>query len=973
MEYGVLGRLCADDSGHDRTPRGARGRDLLAALLLRRDQAVDPDVLLDLVWGDDAARLTVAVVHTNVARLRRRLGPGSIETTGSGYRLRGTTDADRFVTLVTAARRDRDAHPERAVGRLREALALWREDVAYADARDDLVAAERPRLHELRDGAVELLAALLLTGPDPGDADEAGRLVARVIDREPLRESAHELAMLAAWRSGRQADALAAYSRLQRLLRDELGIDPSPSAVRLHARILAQDPTLTAAPAPTGGGRRRPAPPAPLSPILGRDRDLDRLDRLLTQRRLVLLTGPGGVGKSRLLAASHERAAAAGHDTAYLDVGHLDRADAAVIAEALGRMLGLRLAPGDPVAALTQALAAVELVLFVDEAERSADAVAAVIGALVTRCPGLRVLVASRTDLDLVGAARHLLPPLACPPPGAGAAATAEAPAVHLLRDRIADHAPDVAFTDEDVLLLGRLARRVDGLPLALELLAGYAGTRALAELDDLTEEPLDLASDEAGRPERHRSLRDTILWSTDRLSPAHRQVLRRLGVFVGAFDMPAARAVAGGPEVPDVEAVVRSLVKDALVQVQRGPDGLDLRLLRTVRDMALDGLAESGELAATRVRHRRWYAARWRGALRSDALLLDVRDHYVDHLEALRSALEDRDAGTVADLTLALSRLWLFTDLLGPGLRWIGRVLDSGLTSDLESARIRTSRASLSFDHDPELVRAEVAAVLPVLRAERDHPWLVTAYVIEALERNNSGDHQAAVAAARRAVAESRHTTRERQADALGVQAVVQLAVDPGGAAASVDEAWALARASGSAASAASVASNLALVLLGLDRADDARAMLEPAAADLGPGAVPLFLLVSLAWVSLAGGDPSRAAAGFAFVIDASPDGGADRRAAELYAGAGCALAALGHPAAGEVLAGAAALREAVDLTLLPWEQALVDAALASLPAAPSRVTGSALELGHRLRDLVGRSVEPVTGLPAWWPGARS
>ncbi len=243
---------------------------------------------------------------------------------------------------------------------------------------------------------------------------------------------------------------------------------------------------------------------------------------------------------------------------------------------------------------------------------------------------------------------------------------------------------------------------------------------------------------------------------------------------------------------------------------------------------------------------------------------------------------------------------------------------------------------------------------MLPVLQAERDHPWLVTAHVIEALERNNSGDHAAAVAAARRAVAESRYTTRERQADALGVQAVVQLAVDPDGAAASVDEAWALARASGSAASAASVASNLALVLLGLDRADDARAMLEPAAADLGPGAVPLFLVVSLAWVSLAGGDPSRAAAGFAFVIDASPDGGADRRAAELYAGAGCALAALGHPAAGEVLAGAVALREAVDLTLLPWEQALVDAALALTAGRPVA--------GHRVR--------PRAGAPAARPG---
>ena len=406
-------------------------------------------------------------------------------------------------------------------------------------------------------------------------------------------------------------------------------------------------------------------------------------------------------------------------------------------------------------------------------------------------------------------------------------------------------------------------------------------------------------------------------------------------------------------------------------MQVQRTPDGLDLRLLRTVRDLALDGLAATGGLAAARARHRRWYAARWRGALRSDALLLDVRDHYVDHLEALRSALEDRDAGAVADLTVALGRLWLFSDMLGPGQRWFGRVLASGLVTPAESARIRTLRASLSFHHDPAEVRAEIAEVLPVLRAERDHPWLVTAHLIEALECSSSGRHDAAVAAARRAVTESRRTTPERQADAIGVQAVVMVAVDPDGAAACVDEAWALAQASGSAASAASVASNLALVLLGLDRAADARAMLERSAADLGRGAVPLFLLVSLAWADLACGDAQRSAAGFGFVVAASPDGPADRRAAELYAGAGCALAALGHPAAAEVLAGATALTRAVDLTLLPWEQEHLGAAVATLPHGLPEVDGTALAIGHRLRELCRASAPAVVDPPPWWPGA--
>jgi predicted ATPase/DNA-binding SARP family transcriptional activator len=1014
VEWGVLGPLRADGSAQEQLAASGRGRDLVAVMLLRRDQAVTPEVLLDLVWSDEAGRFSASVVHTAVARLRRRLGAGVVETTGRGYRLTGSTDADRFARLLGEAADLRTAQPDVAVARLRQALGLWRGPRAYEGVRDDLVTAERSRLDTLRDGAVEQLARLLLDGVDPPDPDEAHRLAAGLVDQDPLRESAHEVVMLAAWRAGRPAAALAAYDRLRGVLRDELGIDPGASAAALHARILARDASLSRSaprpdppPAPAG----RPAAPIPLTATVGREADLAHLERLLAQRRAVVMTGPGGVGKSRLLGETYHRASAAGADVAYLDLGHLDHADPPAVAEALARMLGLRLTD-DPVASLGEALAETRgsaeppRLLLLDEAERSAEAVAEVLQAILGRARRLRVLVSSRHDLPLAGAARLVVAPLECPPAGSDAAVISGSPAVRLLRERIADHAPDLRLDDEDAQhRLAALVRRVDGLPLALELLAGYAGTRQLSELEEVTHEPLRLRSDDVGRPERHRSLRDTLLWSLERLPPGQREVLSRLGVFAGSFDLAAAAVVGGDPRggsAGEVQAAVRSLVRHALVQVQREPGGIRFRLLRTVRDLVLDELASSGSGAEARGRHRAWYAERWRGAPRSDALLADVRESYVDYVAALRSSLADRDRTTAADLTLTLGRLWVFTDLLGPGLRWMEVVLGSGLVNPADAARIRVVRVSLALHHDPDLVRREITAVMPVLERERDHPWLVTANVIDALERYESGHHHAAVTAARRAVDAAAHISEERQADARGVCAVAESAVDPEAALASVDAAWAAARRTGSSASMASVATNLSFALLAVGRAPDARRMLEEAAEARGPGAVPLFLLHNLAWADLACAAPERAAAGFALVVTASADGVADRRAAELYVGLGCAWAALGRPEALELVEGGLRLADLVGLTLVPWQKSLVDAALVEAdlaeadlargevdlgaalieeargaealgraPAAlPLSADGSAELVGSRLHDLVReRSVPPPPGLPSWWP----
>jgi len=241
----VLGRLAVSVDGVDRPLRGARTRDLLAALLLRAGRAVDPTMLLEEVWGEGSG-LGVAVVHTQVARLRRDAGSACVETVEAGYRVPAPAlDAHRFADLVREARAA--STPDDAVGPARAALALWHGDRPYDGVSAGLVTAESVRLLGLRTATRELLADRLLQVGDRVGVEEAAELAEQLVADDPLRERGHELAVLAAARAGRRADALAAYDRLRVTLRDELGLDPGRSAQQLHLQVLRDElgPVLT--------------------------------------------------------------------------------------------------------------------------------------------------------------------------------------------------------------------------------------------------------------------------------------------------------------------------------------------------------------------------------------------------------------------------------------------------------------------------------------------------------------------------------------------------------------------------------------------------------------------------------------------------------------------------------------------------------------------------------------------------------
>ena len=920
MDVAVLCALRVTEHGADRTPRGQRSRDLLAALLLRRGQAVEAPVLLDLVWGSGSGLLPT-VVHTQMARLRRDIGGDRVLRSELGYRLSGVdVDVDRFTELVARARGS--GQPETTVTLLREALGTWRGDRPYADVTEELVAAEVTGILALRTAARELLAEHLLQRGDRAAAEEAAGLGELLVGQDPMRERGHELAILAAARAGRRAEALERYDLLRRTLRDELGIDPGPDAQELQLQLLRDE----LAPVPVSHPRpARTSAPSPTSRLHGREHDLAQVQTLLGDRRLVSIVGLGGVGKSRLL---FELASVLGADVgAYVDLASLPVPPGQELVEAVSGALGVTVQAADPLGSLAAQLGDRELIVLADEAEHCVTEMAQLAQALLARCPGLRLVVTSRRPLGVEGEAVHVLGPLATPPESADPATIAASPAVTLLRDRIADRSPAMVQGEKSLQRLAEFSRRVDGVPLALQLLAAQAPGRSLDELAALLDAPLRLASDDAGLSPRHRTMGDTVGWSLDRLSDDEQRALRRLSVFAGRFEPPAARAVVGTDV--DADAALHALVRDALVHVERADSGLSFRLLRPVRDLARERLVAAGELDAAVRRHRRWHADRWRGAPRSDALLYDVRDHYADYVVALAGAHEARDREQVVDLSATLGFLWIFADMLSPGLRWCTRGIDSGLLSRLERARLLRTRGVLQSNHDAEEGRRDLTEAIPVLAEHGDLVALSGAHYALALERSHSGDDAAALEHARLGVEAARLAHEdERLADALAVLAIVASELEPSEAEAAAQEAWTLVSRSGSVLALSGVAINLVWAQMAMGRPEVALDLVARARSRLPEGEVPDFLRFVGGWALLLTGDAGAAVAEFDSVIASNQDALGGRWLATCYLGAAIGLAALGHPNAPELLTGAEANWARVGTAPAPWQEPLLNTA---------------------------------------------
>ena len=658
LEIRLLGPFEVLAGGRPANMSGSKRQGLLALLALRCGRVVAVDSLIDALWEDDLPAAPRNAVQHHVARLRAALGQETIVASPDGYALTdATVDALRFEELLAEARgalRAGDAGA--AAESVALALELWRGPALHGLTDTAWFSAEARRLESLRVDALEeqFEAALAL-----GEHREIVAALRAALEENPFRERLWGQLMLALYRCGRQPDALEAYGEARRVLSEQMALEPGPELRRLQEAILTHDPAI--APAPVAP-RRRGNLPAPSTSFVGREQELAQVVELLREHRLVTLTGPPGVGKSRL--ALEVARALEGESRAGAWLVDLVRAGSPDdVVRLVAAAVDARGA--DPLARTVARLRDDDAILLLDACEPVVQEAARVAAAVLAECPGVRILATSREVLHLPGVVRVTVEPLALPDPESTDGTAS--PAAQLFLDRARATRPRFELTPDAAELVVEISRHVDGLPLAIELAAARLNALGLAELLLVVESRLGLLRDRPASDAGRAALGALVEWSYDLLHADEKALLHQVAVHRGGASLPSLHAVGAseGLDEATVTYLLGVLVDKSILSASFPAEGARYDLLDTVRDYALERLAESGRLAAARRAHAEYFAtladAAW-GELRGRDWQTWVRRLDLEHDNLWAALTYARDARDKGIATRLASLAWYFT-----------------------------------------------------------------------------------------------------------------------------------------------------------------------------------------------------------------------------------------------------------------------------------------------------------------------
>ena len=693
--------VAVGDAEVDGPWRLRKAKSLVKLLALAPGHQLHRDVLIDRLWPDVGVDSGANNLHQALHAARRVLGSTRLALRDELVVL--GPDGDVVVDADTFADAALSACNHGSVEELTAALALWTGDLLPEDLYEDWAKAHRDRLTALHiTVAVRLSAALV----ERGDAADAVVLLESLAAERPLDEEVHRACLVALVEAGRRTDAVAAYERLRDALENELGIAPAAETREVYRRLFAGGVPASAAVSHNL--------PAFATSFVGRSRELRELTGVFDRTRLLTLIGPGGSGKTRL---AYELAArrldpALHPDGAWL-VELAGITDRALVASALATALGLSLPGGQPpAAALADQLVRRRMLLVLDNCEHLLDALVPLVSELLSRCRGLLLLATSREPLGIPGEVAWRVPSLELPTTDMHTTADSLAAleSVQLFIERARNVSPSFVLDDAAAPTVARICRRLDGIPLALELAAARLNYLSLAQIDDRLSNALSiLTTSRRGHLDRQQTLAATLDWSYELLVEEERIAFRRLAVFAGGFDLDAAHHLC---EVDDIVDVLGRLVDKSLVMADPSGDTARYRLHEVVRQYAQALLDEAGDLDVLQRRHRRWFAdqADRHDPDRGEPVVLEPSAWFDIEQDNLRAALSSatKDEPNVA-LRLATStwRFWMSRGQIADALTWLTAALE-------ECPEVSRLRAAALFATGVLYVRRAQTAPLP-------------------------------------------------------------------------------------------------------------------------------------------------------------------------------------------------------------------------------------------------------------------
>lgn len=716
-----------------------RLQELLAFLVLHCDAPQSRQHLAFLLWPDS----TEPQAHTNLRNLYHRL-------------LRALPDSARFLTASTTSLRWQTDSPYALD------VAEFESELSHAATADELAAAAHLYRGELLPGCysdwvlsererlrlalAEALSRLIDLLSERQDYRAAIGYAQELLRSDPLREETYRDLMRLSGLNGDRAGVARFFNKCKTVLRRELDVEPSPETQAAYATWLAEAGTPRAAsrPAISPFHSRRDNLPLELSRFFGREEELPSIEHLLTENRLVTLTGAAGVGKTRLALAVAERLVESFPDGVWVvDLAPLTDPDHVPIA--LASALGVREMPGQALNdKLADYLQGRKLMILFDNCEHLVRAAASLVEICLLAAPESRIMATSREVLGIDGEHVWRVSPLPIPDsvlyeprgPGEGMASVQgkrivsrllECASVQLFVDRASNTLPSFVLSNENAPVVAQICRRLDGIPLAIELAAGRINIMTAEEIKARLDDAIGFLA--GGSPRailHHRTLRAAIDWTYETLSEKEQRLLRRLAIFAGGFTVHAAEQVASDPTLllAEVLDLLSGLADKSLVTVEGHGGESRLRLLEPIRQYAHEKLVAAGEEGEVRKRHLDFFLelaeelnANSYGA--DQALVLQPLEQEHDNFRAALNWSESADPERGLQLAVSLTGLFEWHGHTIEGRRWIEKLLKLNERAQpaVRAEAMFAISGSAFFQGDVETARALLEASLQIHR----------------------------------------------------------------------------------------------------------------------------------------------------------------------------------------------------------------------------------------------------------------